>query len=450
MWLEGRLPAFRRNPIIGGLVSAGLVVAAIGIKLAIPTFPTLTILFPAVLLSAWVGGARFAIPTLLVCAGVGNYFLSKPLPVQTTSWQTINIIIFLLVGSLIILVVELLGKAAERYQHERRRLDLALKAAKAALWEIHPDRPLYWNKNFYDLIGLEPTDRAPPAEQFFELVHPEDREKMREARRLMDQGLMPRERDEYRLLRPDGKMLWLENHRTTDPSNERFFIGITQDITRRKNAEEKVELVLRELAHRMKNQYAVIIKIAKDTNRQAATADDFNEAFQARMLGMARSIDLLLRGGGQEVDLKTLLMSQMESFGDSSRIELGGPPVAISADAVQYLAMAFHELSTNALKHGAFSVETGTIEVTWSISQDQEQPAIFQLSWKERGGPQPYSKSRNGFGTMVLERLMPAAVEGRSESVVEPSGLKWTLHAPLHRVTRVTAKDPNGEEDRND
>ncbi len=434
MWFEGRLPAFRRNPVIGALVSAALVIAAIAVKLLLPAIPTLTILFPAILLSAWVGGARIAIPTLLVCGIVGAYLLGRPLPVQTTTWQVVTIIIFLLVGGLIIFVVDLLGKAVDRYQHERRRLDLALKAAKAALWEIHPDRPLYWNKNFYDLIGLEYTDQAPPAEQFFDLVHPEDREKMREARRLMDQGLRPAERDEYRWLRPDGKMLWLENHRATDPINEKFFIGITQDITQRKNAEERVELVLNELSHRIKNQYAVIIKIAKDTYRQAGSANEFNEAFQARMLGLARSNDLLLRGGGQEVDLRELLLSQMEIFGDTRRIEMSGPAIAVSANAAQYLAMAFHELSTNALKHGALSVDTGRIDVTWAISE--EVPAMFQITWEERGGPAPKSKSKSGFGKLVLEKLMPAAVDGTAEIVGGADGIKWTLSAPLDRVTR--------------
>jgi PAS domain S-box-containing protein len=433
-WFEGRLPAFRSSPIIGGLVSAGLVIAAIAIKLLLPITPTLTIFFAVVLVSAWVGGARCALPTLLACGIAGAYFLAKPLPIQTASWHGITIAIFLAVGGLVIFVVDLLGKAVDRYHHERRRLDLALKAAKAALWEIHPDRPLYWNKNFYDLIGLNYTDEAPPAEQFFELVHPDDREKMREARRLMDKGLRPAERDEYRLLRPDGKMLWLENHRATDPANERFFIGITQDITQRKNAEERVELVLNELAHRIKNQYAVIIKIAKDTYQQAGTAKDFNEAFQARMLGLARSNDLLLRGGGQQVDLRSLLLSQMEIFGDSSRIELNGPAMAVSANAAQYLAMAFHELSTNALKHGAFSVETGRIDVTWKISGDT--PALFEIIWQERGGPAPKSKSKPGFGKLVLEKLMPAAVEGRAGIEAEADGIKWTLSAPLDRVLR--------------
>jgi PAS domain S-box-containing protein len=432
MWFEGRLPAFRRNPVIGALVSAALVIAAVAIKLLLPTIPTLTILFPAILVSAWVGGARIAIPTLLVCGIVGAYLLGRPLPVQTTTWQVVTIVVFLLVGGLIIFVVDLLGKAVDRYQHERRRLDLALKAAKAALWEIHPDRPLYWNKNFYDLIGLEYSDQAPPAERFFDLVHPEDREKMREARRLMDQGLRPAAWDEYRLLRPDGKMLWLENHRATDPTNERFFIGITQDITQRKNAEERVELVLNELSHRIKNQYAVIIKIAKDTYRQAETANDFNEAFQARMLGLARSNDLLLRGGGQEVDLRSLLLSQMEIFGDTRRIELNGPTMAVSANAAQYLAMAFHELSTNALKHGALSVETGRIDVTWAISEGV--PALFEIVWQERGGPAPKSKSKSGFGKLVLEKLMPAAVDGTAEIVGEPDGIRWALSAPLDRV----------------
>jgi PAS domain S-box-containing protein len=433
-WFEGRLPAFRRNPVIGGLVSAALVIAAIAVKLLLPAIPTLTILFPAILVSAWVGGARVAIPTLVVCGIIGAYLLGRPLPVQTATWQAVTIIVFLLVGGLIIFVVDLLGKAVDRYQHERRRLDLALKAARAALWEIHPDRPLYWNKNFYDLIGLEYTGQAPPAEQFFDLVHPDDREKMREARRLMDQGLRPAEWDEYRLLRPDGKMLWLENHRATDPTNERFFIGITQDITQRKNAEERVELVLNELSHRIKNQYAVIIKIAKDTYRQAETANEFNEAFQARMLGLARSNDLLLRGGGQEVDLRSLLLSQMEIFGDTRRIELNGPAIAVSANAAQYLAMAFHELSTNALKHGAFSVETGRIDVTWTISHGV--PALFRIVWQERGGPAPKSKSRSGFGKLVLEKLMPAAVEGTAEIIGEPDGIKWILSAPLDRIMR--------------
>jgi two-component sensor histidine kinase len=231
-------------------------------------------------------------------------------------------------------------------------------------------------------------------------------------------------------------MLWLENHRTSDPTDSRFYIGIIHDITERKNAEERVELVLNEMAHRIKNQYAVIIKIAKDTNQQAGSADDFNEAFQARMLGLARSIDLLLRGGGHEVDLKTLLLSQVEIFGDSRRIELNGPAMAVSANAAQYLAMAFHELSTNALKHGAFSVETGRVDVAWAISEDV--PAMFEIVWKERGGPAPRSKprSKSGFGKLVLERLMPAAVEGTAEIVAEPDGIKWSLTAPMNCVVR--------------
>lgn len=432
IWFEGKLPVFRRNAVIGGLVSAGLVLAAVGIKLLIPTIPTLTIFFPVILVSAWIGGARCAIPTLLVCGIIAAYFLARPLPAQTATWQTVTLIIFLLVGGLIIFVVDLLGKAVDRYQHERRRLDLALRAAKAALWESHPNRPLYWNKNYYDLIGLEYTDQAPPAERFFELVHHEDREKMREARRLMDSGLQPKEWDEFRLIRPDGKMLWLENHRTTDPAEPGFYIGIIHDITDRKNAEERVELVLNELAHRIKNQYAVIIKIAKDTHQQAETAKDFNTAFQGRMMGLARSNDLLLRGGGREVDLRALLFSQLETFGDSKRITLDGPTIAVSANAAQYLAMAFHELSTNALKHGALSGETGQIDVTWSISQDV--PAMFKIIWQERGGPAPKSTSKSGFGKLVLEKLMPAAVEGTAEIAIGPDGIKWILTSPLERI----------------
>jgi two-component sensor histidine kinase len=229
-------------------------------------------------------------------------------------------------------------------------------------------------------------------------------------------------------------MLWLENHRTSDPTDGKFYIGIIHDITDRKVAEQKVDLVLNELSHRIKNQYAVIIKIAKDTYKQAETSKDFNEAFHSRMQGLARSNDLLLKGGGQEVDLRSLLLSQVETFGDSSRIDVSGPVMAVSPNAAQYLAMAFHELSTNALKHGAFSVETGRVEVTWEISE--EAPAKFRISWRERGGPAPKPTSKSGFGKLVLERLMPAAVEGTADIVAGHDGIKWTMTAPLERVLR--------------
>ena len=354
------------------------------------------------------------------------------MPVQTASWQTTTIVVFLLVGGLIIFVVDLLGKAVDRYQHERRRLDLALKAAKAALWEIHPDRPLYWNKNFYDLVGLEYSDQAPPAEQFFEMVHPEDRDKMREARRLMDSGLQPREWDEFRLIRPDGKMLWLENHRVSDPAQKGFYTGIIHDITLRKNAEEKIDLVLKELSHRIKNQYAVIIKIARDTYEQAATANEFNEAFQGRMISLSRSNDLLLREG-QAIDLKALLLTQVETFGDLRNFKISGPPMAVSPHAAQYLAMAFHELSTNALKYGALSDVKGTVEASWSVSN-----GTFNLAWRERGGPVPKARSKSGFGKMVLEQLMPSAIEGSAKLTSTANGVEWSLAAPFGHISDLS------------
>ena len=96
--------------------------------------------------------------------------------------------------------------------------------------------------------------------------------------------------------------------------------------------------------------------------------------------------------------------------------------------------MAFHELSTNALKHGAFSVETGQVAVTWTVSE--EAPSMFRITWKEHGGPAPKPKTKSGFGKLVLEKLMPAAVEGTAETEAGPDGITWTLSAPLDHVLR--------------
>lgn len=437
MWIDQHLPSFRRHPGYGYVAAAAFVLVAAGLKLAMPGMQPFLTLYPAVLLSAFVGGRKAGFAAFIACTGLAIYFLARSGSGDPTGvWAVAAVIGFMIVCGLILFVVDLLDKSIERLererrslQHERRRLELAFKAADMASWEIKPDGQLTWDENFHRLVGLDPMKEAPAAERFLSMVHPEDRARMQEARSRMKQGEKPLSRDEYRLYRPDGRMIWLENHRVSVDRDGKHFIGITQDVTRRKKAEKRITMLMRELAHRVKNQYAVILAMIRETNSQARSPEEFETLIRSRITALSRSHDLLVHGDWEHADLHGLIVTHLDSFGVRDRLTTEGPEVLLSATAAQYIGMAFHELATNAAKHGAFSVPEGRVSVTWSLAGEAEQRWLT-LRWEETGGPAVSQGKASGFGTKVLEQLTPAAVGG--EAKVEPrvSGLVWELKAP--------------------
>ncbi len=429
MWVNRYLPALRQHPALG-LAASGVVVAtSLLVKLLLPSLPPFLTLYPAVLLSALLGGKRVGRGALIICIIAGAYFVQVNAGPITGTWQTISFIGFVLVSGLIVFVIEQLDTAISRLNLERRKLDLVLHAAKAATWELYPNHSIEWDDNFFSLVGLKAGDTAPSTEQFLTMVHPDDRKKMTEARDQMDRNLEPNPVDEYRLIKPDGSMVWLENRRVRGKAGEYFFIGITQDITHRKQAEERIHFLLRELGHRVKNQLAIISKIAVETRKQTESEDEFAETFTARIQSLARSHDLLVQGGGKSTDLESLLRNQLEGFASAHRLRVKGAPLQVSPAATQYLAMAFHELATNAMKYGALSTEDGTVQVSWVMADDQ-----LQLVWQEADGPPLTASPEPGFGNTVLTRLTPLALHGMATLSPDQSGLRWELSAPLSVV----------------
>ena len=314
------------------------------------------------------------------------------------------------------------------------RLRAALEAAKAAVWELSPEGKLYWDENFYQLVGLDPSETPPSTETFVAMIHPEDRPRLTEARRLMNEGEDPPRLDEYRLTRPTGETVWLENHRTRVQDGGTYFIGITQDVTRRKLAEERVQTLLQESDHRAKNQLAVVAAIARETNRAVADPSRFEEAFGARLQGLARSHDLMVKGDWKGTTLRELAFAHVEPFCALDRCNIDGPEVTLSAPAAQYLGMAFHELATNAVKYGALGVNGGSLELTWRLAGNGEHRTLH-LDWRERGGPDVSGSHGKGFGSKVLHTLVPAALGGRSDRRFGSEGHDWTFEAPLAAVS---------------
>lgn len=197
---------------------------------------------------------------------------------------------------------------------------------------------------------------------------------------------------------------------------------------RRQAAETEVRFLMRELAHRSKNQMTVIAAMAKQTARGADTVPEFVSSFEKRIFGLARSTDLLLAHGVAGVDLKELLVSQIDPFCpvDGERVVVDGPTLRLNAQAAQILGMAAHELATNAVKYGAFARDGGRLELTWKRVGD-----AIAFVWHESGSTPGDKSPRRGFGTTVLENMVGRSLNGEVEREVHERGIEWRFTIPL-------------------
>jgi two-component sensor histidine kinase len=178
--------------------------------------------------------------------------------------------------------------------------------------------------------------------------------------------------------------------------------ALAQAAEDRSKAESEIRFLMREVAHRAKNQLTVVSSIAKQTALNADNFEDFQDRFQKRVQGLARSTDLLVEGGVAGVELWSLLETQIEPFRpeSESRLNMEGPIVRLSDHAAQTMGMAFHEMATNAAKYGAFAGKAGTLSITWRLTGDE-----LELIWREMVRRTLAAADTRGFGTEVIEHF---------------------------------------------
>lgn len=197
---------------------------------------------------------------------------------------------------------------------------------------------------------------------------------------------------------------------------------------RRQAAETEVRFLMRELAHRSKNQMTVIAAMAKQTARGAETVPEFVSSFEKRIFGLARSTDLLLAHGVAGVDLRELMVNQIDPFCpvDGERVSVDGPSMRLNGQAAQILGMAAHELATNAVKYGAFSREGGRLCVSW-----ERQGEAIAFVWREIGAVAGTSTPRRGFGTTVLENMVGRSLGAEVKRETHADGIEWRFSIPV-------------------
>jgi PAS domain S-box-containing protein len=214
------------------------------------------------------------------------------------------------------------------------------------------------------------------------------------------------------------------------------------DITERKRYEEHFQVVMRELSHRSKNLLAVIQSIARQIALRSESFAEFQSAFAARIDALVEIHNLLVAGAWRGVEMQDLIRAQLSPFVPSNqdRLETAGPSVTLTPTAAEQIGLALHELATNAMKHGALSVQKGKVQIRWELGNHGTGEGTLRLSWRESGGPVVTSPARKGFGSLVITKAVPATLQGTAQLEFEESGVHWMLAVPGANL--VTQPEP--------
>jgi two-component sensor histidine kinase len=201
--------------------------------------------------------------------------------------------------------------------------------------------------------------------------------------------------------------------------------SIIHDITDRKAAEDHKHFLMRELAHRSKNQLAIIQSIAGQTARRAASIDDFLTRFRQRLQGLAASHDLLTKQDWKGAALEELVRQQIGVVADArgANVNFEGPHVLLDTAAAEAIGLALHELATNSVKYGALSVDTGRVTVSWKVLETGGRR--LRLEWKESGGPTVQQPAYKGFGSQMIETMVARSLDGQAAIEYRPEGIHW-------------------------
>jgi PAS domain S-box-containing protein len=326
-----------------------------------------------------------------------------------------------------------LTEAALRVSEER--LGLAQRAAGIGVfdWDV-PSGKVTWTAEQERLFGLEEGTFGEDFSGWEARVLPQDLEP---SNRAISEALARHDPEinlAYRIRRPDG------NIRTIDTIALFFYdekgaplrmVGVNMDITRYKEAENRQNLLIRELHHRVKNTLATVQAIVGSTARTASSIDEFYQGFVGRIVSLARTHNLLTEDLWQKAALEELVRTELGPYEDEARnrIIIEGPHLELPSEAAVPIGMAIHELTTNAAKHGALSTFGGQVDVRWKIV-DQERP-MLHFTWAEHGGPHVRTPTRQGFGTRLLQRVLATQLQAEVSMDFPEEGLRFSMEMPI-------------------
>jgi PAS domain S-box-containing protein len=326
--------------------------------------------------------------------------------------------------------VELEQSNARLLESEQRR-SLAIAAGRMGSWDWDwASGDWLWDEGQFQIFGVDPRTFEVTLANVQPLVHPEDVEELRKALAQFAKGTKSYEA-EFRITRPDGDVRWCFGTAaaTVDAASRVVRVsGVTVDITERKQAEERQNLLSREVDHRAKNALALVQSIVRLTRGENVKA--YIHAVEGRITALARVHTILALSSWQGAEIGKLVDEELAPYSVGDQVAFDGTEVQLQPATAQTLTLALHELVTNSAKYGALSTLSGRLSIHWKIEADN-----LVLDWEERDGPLIKKPISRGFGTKSVIASIESQLGGRAEFDWRSEGLICRLSVPLMRNT---------------
>src|SRR3954469_1794470 len=322
---------------------------------------------------------------------------------------------------------ELEASTMRLLESEQRR-SLALAAGQMGSWDWDLVAGKFmWDEGQHAIYGVTPGEFAVTPENLKVLVLADDWEHLQAGMSAMLEHGQPHQA-EFRVRRPNGEVRWCASTAaaTRDGKGDVVRIsGVTMDITERKDAEERQALLAREVDHRAKNAMAIVQSIVRLT--KADSIAEYASVIEGRIKALSRAHALLSDSRWQGAEMAKLVEEELAPYrsGHADRIRISGPKVVLEPTTAQTLALALHELSTNAVKYGSLSQAAGRLELDWEIQPDE-----IVATWRESGGPAVQPPRQTGFGAKIITSSIERQLEGKVSFDWRPEGLFCELRAP--------------------
>lgn len=354
-----------------------------------------------------------------------RWYLRRTLPYRTQD-DRINGVVVTFTDVTAGKLVEQQSRSA--HEHMQRIYD----TVREPLLVLHPDlRVRSANASFYD------TFRARPDETEGRLVYDlGDRQWDIQALRELLSDILPENAtfDDFEValdLEHLGQRTMRLNARRLD--EVQLILLAIEDVTEEKQAEERQQMLLAELTHRVKNVLATVQSIASQTVRSAPSLDEFQAAFAGRLQALSQGHALLTRSHWEGASLRDTIEELLAAHQTvAGRIQLSGEDLGLRPQAAVALSLIVYELATNAVKYGALSRRSGRVEITWQLTGSDLAPEV-RLLWSESGGPAVEPPAKAGFGLTLIERGVAHELDGRSDFAFRREGFRCELVMPYNR-----------------